>query len=225
MTNAPGPSEPLNDDATPPKGKAARRPAKRAQKTATAQKKQTGAAKRSTKSPKGKAKRGRGRPRRLPTPEQIDKVEKFARLGMDVQDIAWAIDFPRSTFYDYLDSHFSDAIKRGKARLKLNSGMVFVREMNKGNMTAGIWLEKTRLGITEKVHTIVPLPGGGSGEAAAALGGPVNVIAIGLYLPPNGRDVPAAGQTLPKELQVAEVPAPVQSVGIVLPSNNREVRP
>lgn len=211
-----GPEDASAHDARPAK---ATRPRRAPAKQARAQKKPAGDTKRTTTQ---KTKRKRGRPPRLPTPEQIAKVEKLAQLGMDTQDIAWTIDFPVSTFYDYMASHFSEAIKRGKAKLKLNSGMVFVREMNKGNMTAAIWLEKTRLGITERVHQVVPLPGG---EGGADAPGPAfaGVIAIGLFLPPNGREVGSSEHGMPKSLQVAEVPAPPPSVGLVLPPNNREV--
>lgn len=163
-----------------------------------------------------------GRPRKTPTPAQVRQVEQMAMRGLGKADMAAVLDMDRGTFARYEEEYFRTAIEKGVASLRNTTGRVLIREANKGNMTAIIWLEKTRLGITEKVHTIVPLPGGGSGEAAAALGGPVNVIAIGLYLPQNGRDVPAAGQTLPKELQVAEVPPPAPSVGIVLPSNGRD---
>lgn len=230
MTDASHPPEetPAQQHATPtPSARRKAAPKARGARS-TAQKTTAGRTKRTKGAKDATTKRGRGRPRHEPTPEQIAKVEKLAQLGMDTQDIAWTIDFPISTFYDYLPSHFSEAIKRGKAKLKLNSGMVFVREMNKGNMTAAIWLEKTRLGITEKVHHVVPLPGA---EGSAESPGPAlaGVIAIGLFLPPNGRDLMPAGHGLHPSQQVAEVPPPVSDapkapvVGLALPSNNRDV--
>lgn len=141
-----------------------------------------------------KQKRGRGRPKHEPTAESIGMVERLASLGLTLEETSYAIGVHRETFNLYRDSHYSDAIKSGKARGRITSGAVLMREMLAGNMTALIWYEKTRLGMTEKVHTLVSNPDGGPVESNVHHSGSV---AIGLYLPPNGRDVLAEGQRLP----------------------------
>jgi hypothetical protein len=118
------------------------------------------------------------------------------------------LDIDEKTFAKYYDQYFRKPIEKGVAAGKVTSGAILAREMRKGNMTALIWYEKTRHGYTERVHTLVSNPEGGPVEQNVHHSG---AVAIGLFLPPNGRDVPAAGQTLPKH------PA--------LPSNSREVPP
>lgn len=153
------------------------------------------------------ARRGKGRPRKTPTSEQIATVERLAALNLTLEEMAYVVRVHPETFRQYRE-HFSAAINRGRTRLRMTSGAVLMREMLSGNMTALIWLEKTRLGMTEKVHTVVSNPEGGPVEHSVQHSGSV---AIGLFLPPNGRDVPAAGQVLPG--------------AIGLPSNNRDVPP
>lgn len=158
-----------------------------------------------------------GRPRKTPTPAQVRQVEQMAMRGLGKADMAAVLDMDRGTFARYEEEYFRTAIEKGVASLRNTTGRVLIREANKGNMTAIIWLEKTRLGMQERVHSIVPDPASGS---ETPMGG-VH-LSIGLYLPSNGRDVPAPGQVLPKALQVAEVAPSTPVVGIVLPSNGRD---
>lgn len=161
--------------------------------------------------------RGRGRPPKTPTAEQIALVQKYAMLNMNYAEIAMLLDMHPHTFLKYRAEFFDAAIERGRAHLKMSSNLVLHREMQKGNMTAVIWLQKTQLGVTEKVHTIVSNPEGGPVEHNVRHSG---AIAVGLFLPPNGRDVPAEGQEIPAHMQVGIVPA---GGAIALPVNSREV--
>lgn len=138
--------------------------------------------------------RGRGRPRKTPSEFEIGIVERLASMGLTRAQMSYAVGKHRDTFFQYDESHYSDAIERGRVRLQMTSSSVLMREMLAGNMTAAIWIEKTRLGMTEKVHTVVSNPDGGPVESNVRHSGSV---AIGLYLPPNGRDVLADGQKLP----------------------------
>lgn len=139
-------------------------------------------------------KRGRGRPKHAPTAASVGLVERMASLGMGFEEMSYLMGIHRETFNIYRESHYSDAINKGRSRGRATSGAILFREMLAGNMTALIWYEKTRLGMTEKVHTVVSNPEGGPVESNVRHSGSV---AIGLYLPPNGRDVLADGQQLP----------------------------
>lgn len=156
-------------------------------------------------------KRGRGRPKLEPTKEMIGYVERLAALGLGQDDTAFALGVHRQTFAKYRESHFIDAIKSGKSRARVTSGAVLMREMLAGNMTALIWFEKTRLGMTEKVHTVVSNPDGGPVESNVHHSG---AVAIGLYLPSNGRDVPVEGQHLPHRNPLG-LPANAREVAVV----------
>lgn len=129
-------------------------------------------------------KRGRGRPKRLPSEAAIGFVARLAALGLSFEELSYALGVHRNTFLKYRESHFDEAIKRGRAQGRVTSGAVLMREMLAGNIAALIWYEKTRLGMTEKVHALVSNPDGGPLEANVHHSG-----AIGLYLPRNGRDV------------------------------------
>lgn len=151
-------------------------------------------------------KRPRGRPPKIPTPDQLGTVERLAALGLTYEEMAFVIDIDIKTFRAHRDAHYLPAIQKGKVRGKITSGASLMREVGKGNLGAIVWYEKTRHGMTEKVHTVVSSPEGGPVESNVHHSG---AVAIGLFLPPNGRDVPAPGQVFPP--------------GIALPSNSREV--
>ncbi len=148
----------------------------------------------------------RGRPPKIPSAEQLGVVERLAAMGLTYEEMAYAINIDIKTFRAHRDAHFLPAIQKGKVRGKITSGASLMREVNKGNLGAIVWYEKTRHGMTEKVHTVLSNPEGGPVESHVHHSG---AVAIGLFLPPNGRDVPASGQVFPPEL--------------TLPSNSREI--
>jgi hypothetical protein len=151
------------------------------------------------------AKRGRGRPAKRPSPDMVAQVERLAAVGLNEQEMALVLDMHRETFAKYKPVFFDTAIAKGRAVGKMSSGLVVMREMNRGNMTAVIWYEKTRCGYHEKTHTMHSDP---DGHALSAGG---THVAVGIFLPPNGRDIAAPGQEIPASFQV-----------VALPSNGRE---
>lgn len=69
------------------------------------------------------AKKKRGRPAWEPTPEILEKVQKFAALGLTQEQISHNIDIHPATFSEKVGqfNELSDAIKKGKAQ-----GIAFV---------------------------------------------------------------------------------------------------
>jgi predicted transcriptional regulator len=132
-----------------------------------------------------------GRPPKTPTAAQIRQVEEMAARGLTQSDMAAILGMSSPTFRKYLPGFFATAIAKGQAVGKNTAGAALLRQVRKGNISAIIWFEKTRHGYTEKVHTVLTDPDG----KALPAGGPH--VAVGIFLPPNGRDVPVPGQTLP----------------------------
>lgn len=132
-----------------------------------------------------------GRPPKTPTAAQIRQVEEMAARGLTQADMAAVLDMSPPTFRKYLPGFFATAIAKGQAVGKNVAGAALMRQIKKGNISAIIWFEKTRHGYSEKVHTVLSDPDG----KGVPVGGPH--VAVGIFLPPNGRDVPAPGQTLP----------------------------
>jgi len=97
-------------------------------------------------------KRKGGRPKWVPSAEDINKAETYAKAGLTEEQIAHAL----GICYDTLNNkkkeyvEFSEAIKRGKA---LGIGIVASELMKlcvkEGNVTAMIFFLKTRAGWTE----------------------------------------------------------------------------
>ena len=123
----------------------------------------------------------------------------MAQLGLNDREMALLLDMHRETFAKYKPDFFDVAIAKGTARGKMASGLVLFREMQAGNMTALIWYEKTRHGMTEKTHTIVSDPNGDPLPAAQAHP------TVAIYLPRNGREVVPPGQEIPAAFAEIEV--------------------
>jgi hypothetical protein len=158
------------------------------------------------------AKRGRGRPEKLPTETEIKLVEQMAITGLTKRAMAAKLGIDIKTFDKHGEKYYFPAIERGHADGALLSGMTLVQMIRSKNLGALIWYEKTRLGMTEKVHTVHSDPDGNALSAAQAH------VSVGIFLPPNGRDVAVPGQEVPASFRV--VP-PV----IALPTNGREQNP
>ncbi len=118
----------------------------------------------------------RGRPRKTPTVADISRVERCAALGMNKTEIAIVLGIDRGTFSEYEASHFSTALEKGRARGKMSASIALARAMARGNVGAIVWYERTRVGYTERVEQTFSGPNG-------------EPIAIGIYLPANGREV------------------------------------
>ena len=133
-----------------------------------------------------------------------------ARLGMS-----------RNTFQKYLPGFFADAIERGRARTEEEVARALVDKAKTGDNTAIIWLQKTFFGASERS---IVLPSGQSTESIPS--GALLGVPIGLFLPINGREVPAEGEEIPASFRViaqneSASAAPTHS-SVRLPTNGRE---
>lgn len=79
------------------------------------------------------------------------KIEKFSAMGLTKEDIGRALGYERSCFFEHKrnDEKIEDAIKRGRSKFKVIVSQNLVDQMKRGNVTAAIWLDKTRCGTRE----------------------------------------------------------------------------
>lgn len=79
------------------------------------------------------------------------KVEKFAAMGLTKEDIGRALGYERSSFFKAKaeNDEIEAAIVRGRAKFKVIVSRNLVKQMTNGNVTAAIWLDKTRCGTKE----------------------------------------------------------------------------
>lgn len=163
-----------------------------------------------------------GRPPKIPDAKMIRQVEKLAFLNMTIEEIADIIELDPKTFAKYREAYFRPVLKKGLAKNKMVTSSALMREVGKGNMTAIIWNEKTRHGYSERLITLPPGDGSPTGLPAGSLMG----VAIGLFLPVNGREVAAQGHEIPADFRIMDTPPstpPAASSGIQLPTNGREI--
>lgn len=150
-----------------------------------------------------------GRPQYMPTAEHQRLVEQMAKIGMAKREMADVLGISWPTFLKYAEEYFDHPIAKGKSNGKFIVGKALHRMIDKGNVTAAIWYEKTRCGYSEKVTTVVTNPDGTPVENVVQNNTNV-VVAVGLFLPSNGREVVAPGQSIDH---------------LVLPPNGREILP
>lgn len=74
-------------------------------------------------------------------PEMIAEIEKYASIGLWIQDIALIIGYNKSYFYELKVLHpdIDDAIKRGRARLKAGL-LAKINTAGGGQWQANAWL-------------------------------------------------------------------------------------
>lgn len=144
--------------------------------------------------------RGRGRPPKLPTEDQLRLVQAYTTLGLTQEQMAAKLGINMDTWRKYRADYFGPAMAKGDADAAILSGNALVKGIREGNMTSVIWFEKTRLGKTEKVHTVHADPLGNALPASGAM------VTVGIFLPPNGRDVPAEGREIPAQFQMVQLP-------------------
>ena len=96
-----------------------------------------------------------GRPKWIPP--DLKEVERIAENCLTEKQIAQCLGICRETLVQkkkvYLD--FSDAIKRGQARTVKCIANKMVEQAKDGNITAGIFLLKTKGGFSEKTNANV----------------------------------------------------------------------
>lgn len=81
----------------------------------------------------------------------LKKVEKYAAMGLTKIDIGRCLGYEHSTFFKLKanNARIEEAIQRGRSRFKIITSAALVKQMQNGNVTAAIWLEKTRCGVKE----------------------------------------------------------------------------
>jgi hypothetical protein len=151
-----------------------------------------------------------GRSPKYPRPSQLAKIEALARVGVSRRGIAAALGVSRDWLASHAHHGIDEAIDRGVAMLEAELQIALLNRVRAGDITSIIWAQKSLLGRHEQVHMVHSDPAG----HAVPAGGSTHV-AVGIFLPPNGRDVPAPGREIPAQFQVAPP----------LPSNGREPTP
>ncbi len=83
----------------------------------------------------------------------VAEVERLAGLGLTQEEIALSLGVADRTLYSRKveNADFADAIKRGKAQANGLVSNVLFELCKAGNVTAIIWYEKTRRGLTDKI--------------------------------------------------------------------------
>lgn len=79
------------------------------------------------------------------------KVKKLAALGLTQVEIALALGHGKTAFFKHkkINAKIDEAIEEGRASFKVITSKALVKQMRAGNVSAAIWLEKTRCGIRE----------------------------------------------------------------------------
>lgn len=79
------------------------------------------------------------------------EIEKYASLGLTQIEIALAMGWGQACFFNHKreDEKIEEAIRRGRAKFKVIVSQNLVRQMQSGNVTAAIWLDKTRCGTIQ----------------------------------------------------------------------------
>jgi alpha-D-ribose 1-methylphosphonate 5-triphosphate diphosphatase PhnM len=84
----------------------------------------------------------------------LAKVEQLAASGLSQGTIAIALDVDEDTITrtKKRSAAFADAIKRGRAKGEANLAARMYQLAMRGNVTALIWMEKSRHGRSEKIR-------------------------------------------------------------------------
>ncbi|MDD4390235.1 MAG: hypothetical protein PHW03_05465 [Eubacteriales bacterium] len=72
-------------------------------------------------------------------------------MGLTKDDIARVLGYEKTSFYKAKakDDEIEAAIRRGRSKFKVIVSQSLVNQMKAGNVTAAIWLDKTRCGSRE----------------------------------------------------------------------------
>jgi len=88
------------------------------------------------------------------TPDILGKVERMASLGMSDETIASVLDIHPNTVSNrkHDTPEFAAAYERGRATAEIAVARTLYSAANEGNITAAIWIEKTRFNRAERVR-------------------------------------------------------------------------
>ena len=87
---------------------------------------------------------------------QIDfsEVERLSGIGLSNKEVANAMGIHEATLYRRKQdsASFASALKKGRAKAAADIANAVYENAMKGNITAQIWYEKTRRGLSDKVQ-------------------------------------------------------------------------
>lgn len=103
----------------------------------------------------------KGKPGRKKILIDLKKVEALAADGLCEGEIAAALGFCQDTLINHKreNSEISVAIKRGKAKADGEVSSLLMTKIRTGDLGAMVWYEKTRKGMTDKVHQVTEYSG------------------------------------------------------------------
>jgi len=111
---------------------------------------------------KAMAKKKPAKPGRKAATFDYVKIEQFAGLGLDRAEIGKALGYGKTTFFKHkrVDPKIEEAILDGRAKFKINLSNILYQQAKNGNVSAAIWLDKTRCGMRETIedNNKQPLP-------------------------------------------------------------------
>ena len=84
----------------------------------------------------------------------FSEVERFSGIGLSNKEVASALGIAEATLYRRKQDNesFESALKKGRAKAAADIANAVYENAMKGNITAQIWYEKTRRGLSDKVQ-------------------------------------------------------------------------
>lgn len=96
-----------------------------------------------------------GRPPKVITTADLENIETLSGIGLTRADIAYGIGMHPDTFrkleQEDTEGAITYAVESGKSKAKGNIASSIYSQGTAGNMTAAIWWEKTRAGMTDRL--------------------------------------------------------------------------
>jgi len=79
------------------------------------------------------------------------RIAELSGMGLTREEIGLALGYKRTCFYKHkaIDGKIEQAILNGRAKFKVFLSATLVKQAQGGNVTAAIWLDKTRCGTKE----------------------------------------------------------------------------
>ena len=84
----------------------------------------------------------------------FSEVERLSGIGLSNKEVASALGIAEATLYRSKQDNesFESALKKGRAKAAADIANAVYENAMKGNITAQIWYEKTRRGLSDKVQ-------------------------------------------------------------------------